>query len=55
MKRVLMIGVIGFVLLLGIPSPARAQSAEVQQLLLDMQKLAQLKGILNDMYKGYQV
>jgi len=55
MKRVLMIGVIGFVSLLGNPSPAKAQAAEIQQLLLDVQKLAQLKGILSDMYKGYQV
>lgn len=50
-----MIGVIGFVALLGNPSPAKAQAAEIQQLLLDVQKLAQLKGILSDMYKGYQV
>jgi len=55
MKRVLMIGVIVFVSLLGNPSPAKAQAAEIQQLLLDVQKLAQLKGILSDMYKGYQV
>ena len=55
MKRVLMIGVIGFVSLLGNPSPAKAQAAEIQQLLLDVQKLAQLKGILSDMYKGYQI
>ncbi|CAN5397003.1 DUF4141 domain-containing protein [soil metagenome] len=55
MKRVLMTGVIGFVSLLGNPSPAKAQAAEIQQLLLDVQKLAQLKGILSDMYKGYQV
>ena len=55
MKRVLMIGVIGFVSLLGNSSPAKAQAAEIQQLLLDVQKLAQLKGILSDMYKGYQV
>jgi len=33
----------------------QAQSAEAQQLLLDWQKLSQLKNILNDMYKGYQV
>ena len=55
MKRVLMIAVIVFVSLLGNPSPAKAQAAEIQQLLLDVQKLAQLKGILSDMYKGYQV
>jgi len=33
----------------------KAQSAELQQLLLDIQKLSQFKSILSDMYKGYQV
>lgn len=33
----------------------KAQSAELQQLLLDIQKLSQLKSILSDMYKGYEV
>ena len=55
MKRVLMIGVIGFVSLLSNSLSVKAQKTEIQQLLLDIQKLAQLKGILNDMYKGYQV
>jgi len=32
-----------------------AQSQEAQQLLLNVQKLAQLKQILKDMYKGYEV
>ena len=32
-----------------------AQSDEVQQLLLNVEKLAQLKKILNNMYEGYQV
>lgn len=32
-----------------------AQSQEVQQLLLDVQKLAQLKNILADLKKGYQI
>lgn len=31
------------------------QSQEVQQLLLNVEKLAQFKKILNDMYKGYKV
>lgn len=31
------------------------QAAELQQLLLDYQKLAQLKNILKDMYKGYEI
>lgn len=33
----------------------QAQSQEVQQLLLNVEKLAQLKDILNNMYKGYTV
>lgn len=33
----------------------QAQSAEAQQLLLDWQKLSQLKNILKDMYKGYEI
>lgn len=32
-----------------------AQSAEAQQLILNVEKLAQLKKILNNMYQGYQV
>lgn len=32
-----------------------SQSQEVQQLLLNVEKLAQFKKILNDMYKGYKV
>lgn len=35
--------------------PSRAQSHEVQQLLLNYEKLSQLKNILADMKKGYQV
>lgn len=35
--------------------PVRAQSNEVQQLLLNWEKLNQLKNILNDMKKGYQI
>ncbi len=50
MKRLIMICVIGCSFYC-----AQAQSAEVQQLLLDWQKLSQLKNILNDMYKGYEV
>ena len=33
----------------------QAQSAEAQQLLLNVEKLSQLKSILNNMYKGYEV
>lgn len=34
---------------------ARAQSDELQQLILDIEKLNQLKAILNEMYKGYEI
>lgn len=34
---------------------ARAQSAELQQLLLNIEKLTQFKAILSDMKKGYQI
>jgi hypothetical protein len=37
------------------PAPAVAQSAEVQQLILNYQKLAQLKKILRNMYSGYEI
>jgi len=35
--------------------PVRAQQYEVQQLLLDVEKLAQFKSILSDMQQGYSV
>ncbi|MEO6520549.1 MAG: TerB family tellurite resistance protein [Mucilaginibacter sp.] len=35
--------------------PAAAQSDEVQQLLLNVEKLAQFKSILSDMKKGYNI
>ena len=34
---------------------ASAQSAELQQLILNLEKLAQLKGILDNMKKGYDI
>ena len=43
-----------FFVLCGVGS-VRAQSAEVEQLLLNVEKLSQLKNILADMKKGYQV
>lgn len=43
------------VLLLGFCLPVKAQSTEVQQLLLNVEKLSQLKNILADMKKGYTV
>ena len=50
MKHLLII-----LLALGTFSISRAQSADVQQLLLNYEKLTQLKNILADMKKGYQI
>lgn len=55
MKRVIVLSVIGVVSLICKTGPVRAQAAEIQQLLLDVQKLSALKSILNDMYKGYEI
>lgn len=52
MKKLLII--LG-VIILTAPGNATAQSAEVQQLLLNIQKLAQLKKILSNMKTGYQI
>jgi hypothetical protein len=41
--------------MIGTSSIAQAQSAEVQQLLLNYEKLKQLKNILSDMKKGYEI
>jgi len=43
------------VLLLVVPATSRAQSQELQQLILDVEKLTQFKNILNDMKTGYQI
>ncbi|PUZ21596.1 hypothetical protein GA0116948_11063 [Chitinophaga costaii] len=43
------------VLQVGVLPVARCQSAEITQLLLDIEKLAQLKNILSDMKKGYEI
>ena len=53
MKKILIINVLIIQSFLNFPNQSRAQSAEMQQLLLDLQKLQQLKSILQDMYKGY--
>jgi hypothetical protein len=37
------------------PLTVSAQAFEIEQLLLDVEKLAQLKQILQDMYKGYEI
>jgi hypothetical protein len=55
MKPVIVLSVMGIVSLLYTPLPVNAQSAEIEQLLLDWQKLSGLKAILNDMYKGYEI
>ena len=47
--------VILWIIILSVSGKAVAQSDEAQQLLLNVEKLAQLKNILNDMYKGYQI
>lgn len=44
-----------FAFSLGFCLKAHCQSQEAQQLLLDVQKLAQLKNILADLKKGYQI
>lgn len=37
------------------PQQARCQTAEITQLILDIEKLATLKNILSDMKKGYEI
>jgi DNA repair ATPase RecN len=53
MKKILIIGIIltGMVF----PYSVSAQSQEMQQLLLNIEKLAQFKQILKDMKKGYEI
>jgi hypothetical protein len=36
-------------------APCQAQAQEMQQLILDIEKLTQMKGILSDMKTGYQI
>lgn len=43
------------VMLIGTTTFSRAQSTEIQQLLLNYEKLNQLKNILSDMKKGYKI
>lgn len=38
-----------------VPFSAKAQSAEIQQLILNIEKLSQFKKILSDMKKGYDI
>lgn len=53
MKNILIINILIIQSFLNFPIQSCAQSTEMQQLLLDWQKLQQLKSILQDMYKGY--
>ncbi|MFB5946389.1 TerB family tellurite resistance protein [Albibacterium profundi] len=48
-------GIYIMLILTGLATTANAQTAEVQQLLLNYEKLRQLKNILSDMKKGYEV
>lgn len=48
-------GIYIMLMLTGLATTANAQTAEVQQLLLNYEKLRQLKNILSDMKKGYEV
>ena len=43
------------VLLMGVHPKVQAQAEEIEQLVLDVQKLLQLKGILSDLKKGYEI
>ena len=44
-----------WIVLFSLTGQAVAQSAEIQQLILNIEKLAQLKKILTNMYKGYEL
>ena len=51
LKIYLLLIVIAF----NIPHKAHCQAAELQQLILNLEKLNQLRSILDQMYKGYQI
>lgn len=53
MKKILIL--ILTVCLLIVPHRTNAQSAEIQQLILNIEKLSQFKKILSDMKKGYEL
>ena len=53
MKKILIIGIVLVGLLL--PSKGIAQAQEMQQLILNIEKLAQFRQILKDMKKGYEI
>lgn len=52
MKKVLIAALVLFTML---PVKVEAQSAEIQQLILNIEKLSQFKKILSDMKKGYEL
>lgn len=54
MKRTIMLTALGIALALGTKT-AQAQGQALQQLLLNIEKLTQLKSILSDMRTGYQI
>lgn len=53
MKKILVLGLIMCFSI--IPEKSHAQSAEIQQLILNIEKLSQFKKILSDMKKGYEL
>ncbi|GGC33466.1 hypothetical protein GCM10011386_26960 [Parapedobacter defluvii] len=54
-KRIVAIPSLFLVLSILAPAKGHAQTDEVVQLLLNVEKLSQLKGILSDMKRGYQI
>lgn len=52
MKRIVMLVVIA---VLGMNAKSNAQVYELERLILDIEKLSQLKSILSDLYKGYEI
>lgn len=53
MKKILMF--VAVICIFLIPGHSRGQSAEIQQLVLNIEKLSQFKKILSDMKKGYEL
>ncbi len=53
MKKILILTIM--ITLLMIPVKSMGQSAEIQQLILNIEKLSQFKKILSDMKKGYEL
>lgn len=55
MKRIRILLVAGWLCSTTLTLEARAQTAEAEQLLLNVEKLAQLKAILQNLYDGYTI